>query len=188
MIVPNSKYKKFVNLTLGFVMIFIVLSPLQTLIGGFSAPVDEIVDKLTGQINTDVISKEAAFYTESNKQLVISEYKARLNEQTKEKINAGGVFEFISSDFSIDSTEDGFGTILAVSVTLREKAAEPTQKPLIRIEPVSVESVSVFSPIRTGAPEPDSPDILSIKKVISDFYNLSYDNIYITVADDVSKR
>jgi stage III sporulation protein AF len=181
LILPSSKHREFINLTLGFVLIFIVLGPLQYFIGGLSAPIDDIIDGLTNDVNAKSLSLEAMNYDDAQKQLVINEFKSSITEQLKDRVNSDPRYGYVSSDIYVSTANESFGAITGISLVLEERPELEGKKPFVRIEPVSIEAVSVFSPQKPPGSAEASDEAADIKKSLSDFYNLPVDNIHITV-------
>jgi hypothetical protein len=196
--IPSAKYKQYVNLALGFVMIFLLLTPLRALIGAVGG--DDIGAMFTGFSNRfetavtkpgDVEKLEGA-----QDALILSAFKESILSQIETLVAEEGTFIYQSADITADESDEHFGEIQAIRLTLRKKTAEeraagarPTAKPLIRIEPVAIDTQSIFSTKYEpeGADAEESDEIKNIKKLLSDFYNLSHDNIYITISDTKEK-
>ena len=183
-ILPKSRYKGYISLTLGFVLILIVLGPLQGILGGFSGA--GATARLTGALNRNAMTIYAAGRDEAQRAAVAAEFKNLLAGQIKEEVNRGADYSFVSADIEVDMSEENFGGINSISITVSEKEAEPEKKSFIRVEPVTVEPISAFSPPReesAAVSAAESAASLELKKSVSGFYNLSSNNIYITVID-----
>ena len=185
LVMPHNKYSRYVNLAMGFVLIFLVLSPLQGIIGAFSssATADDVINGLTNNLSGSVISQSYNSYTDDQKTLVLNELKTQLNGQIEAKVNSLPDYSYVSSDVDVSVDNAQNVQVNSVSVVVSKNVAAPTQAPIVRVEPVTIDSVSVFSPQQSGGSGnvQDDEDIQSIKKLIADFYNLSDNNIYIQV-------
>lgn len=197
-IIPNSKYKNYINLALGFVMIFLVISPIQSLLSGsenfLAGGFINKFSSVPGIQNYDDFSK----YDDERKAMIISAYKSNLNDSLKAIVNSGGNFIYVNSDFVVGESEENFGQILQLHLEVDKRPPDEisvnpsvTPKPFIRIEPIEVNPNDIFSIFQKSADESgdnadiaeaqESPEIKNLKNLLLDFYNLSNDNINIIV-------
>jgi len=184
-ITPDNKYKGYINLTLGFIMMIMLISPISGIVSGMS--------------DADILLAEAKTAFDTGKydgvldEQIIETYKKGLSESLKSFVNkettATGL-TYDSSDFEIETSETGFGNIYGVHLTVSEgeTSAKGENKPLIRIEKVDVDMSVPFENIFKEETEEktndaDDEQIIYLKNRISDFYNISQDNIYIVTAD-----
>ena len=180
MIIPQSKYKGYINLVMGFVLIFLVLSPLQSIMGGFTGDIGSAVTRMQNSLELNIMAKGLDVYDEAQKELVINEFKAQINAQIKSRMDKDPKFAYLSSEIEVDRGEN-FGAITGITLAVTEKPPDNTEKAFIRIEPVTIDTISVFAPKAQNAEPEPSAEIESIKKSLSDFYNLPISNIHVTI-------
>jgi len=181
MIIPQSKYKGYVNLVLGFVLIFLVLSPLQSIMGGFTGDIGSAILKMQNSLELNIMAKGLDIYDEAQRELVINEFKTQINSQIKLRVDSDPKFAYLSSDIEVDGSDGNFGAIVGISLTVTEKTPENTAKPFIRIEPVTIDSISVFAPRNQNEEQEINAETENIKKLLSDFYNLPISNIHVII-------
>ncbi len=190
-VIPDSKYKSYIKLTLGFVMIFLILQPINSFLGNSNErSLNDIVDEFTTRITIDGAYTEKIQYDETQNELILETYKSSIKDQIKSLVNKSGDFSYIDSSISVCETEDNFGEILDIYIEVSDKPEAfsnitPTAKPFIRIEPVEINKKDIFStkydPDADKKDNGDYAELKNLKNLFSDFYNLSIDNIHITV-------
>ncbi len=170
-IIPNTKYKSYINILLGFMLVMIMISPIATLIYNKQNPLDRFllsVNGATKQTTTDELKE----FEILQQDMINKTYKANVVEQINSLIKE----ESLSiSEYEIDFNQNT-GQILKLVLNLKETIIVPTPKPFIRIEPFKVE----ISP--QDEDKEEDLQALRVKKIISDFYNMSADNIHISIA------
>lgn len=180
LVAPADKYKGYIRLALGFIMIALVLFPVLTTLSGGNA--DEILRRFSDEAFLGM-SAESANYDAERADMIIDEYKKGVNTQIKALVERNGQFSYISSETDVSSLEDDFGAIKRLDVTVSDSPSGvsgfSTPMPFIGIEPVEVGRIGAFS--YTHSDDIEDPDISALKKLFADFYNLSELNINITV-------
>ncbi|MCL2501208.1 MAG: stage III sporulation protein AF [Defluviitaleaceae bacterium] len=163
MLAPAGKYKKFVSLVTGFVLVVIVLAPLRGIGKDFN-----VADFFTGVVNMPTVQATLpqGEYAHLHDKRLITAFEEQLTLQLEAMLKRNN---FDLHDAAFTYTED-FSRITAVRVTLsREEATR--RVPFIRIEPVQV---------NRGPPEPESDPIAEeAKSLIADFYNLPREHIHV---------
>ena len=162
MIAPSGKYRKFVSLVMGFILLAVMLAPLARF-GGGDIPITEWFSEiLTAQGEAD----PGRAYTQWRNTYLREAFETQLRTQLINLLTQNG-FTVYSSDFSY--TED-FSRITSVRVTVSRQAEENRRVPFIRIEPVQINEDNTTCPIATDA-----------KNLISEFYTLPVPHIHVTV-------
>jgi stage III sporulation protein AF len=160
---PSGKYKKYVALITGLVLLLLMIQPLKDIVGR-GVPVTEW---FSGVITPPEISEAnengpgAAFSAEAYNRWSYGQLDAAFEEQLfaqVESLLSGEGFTLVSADF--DYQED-FSRINSMTLTVQ---SAKQGKPLIYIEPVRIG--------RQAAPEtePEDPNSIRVKKILSDFY------------------
>jgi len=158
MLVPSGNYKKYIALVMGIMLVGIVLRPITTIINNPQLPMTEIFANVLPPVMDDQVSHiEPAFHHQ-------------LTTQLGAMLSRNG-FELVSAEWE---TAEDFTYIRHVNLTARVLEAEPTRRPFIRVEPIRV------GPYQASE-EPEEAKV--IKKLISDFYDMELDNIYVKILE-----
>lgn len=169
----SSKYKKYIDLILGFILIFVILSPLTSIINKTSKPLDNLFLNMSLNMDKSILEKEGKFYSDEQNKMVLKTYKNELNKQLENIITKYDTYTVISSNIIVNESLEQFGAIEEIHIDLEENSTAKNKKPFIRVEQIKVD-------ISNKKNEEDEK-IIILKNLLSDFYNLSCDNIYITV-------
>ena len=174
-ITPNKKYENYINLTLGIILIFLIIAPLSGIINAFNTSSGDIFADISLSYDRAALAQQIAAADQAGQENILALYREGLTDQTRRIIDNHGEFELIAASFQINQLEN-FGEITAMHLILSERGAN---RPLIRIDPVRITPA-----INTrGEPAPQSdnhvenPHIMSLKNLLSSFYNLGVDNI-----------
>ncbi|MCL2603687.1 MAG: stage III sporulation protein AF [Defluviitaleaceae bacterium] len=163
MLAPAGKYRKFVALVTGFVLVMIVLAPLRGIGRDFDA-----AEFFAGVAGLPAV--QGAFPQGEYARLHDTRLMAAFEEQLAIQLEAmlkRNNFTLYEASFSY--TED-FSRITAVQAAV-SREEESRRVPFIRIEPVQ---------INRGQSEPESDPIAEeAKSLIADFYNLSREHIHV---------
>lgn len=178
-LMPHNKYKCYIDLLLGLIIISVVVSPLAGLLQNKSKPLDALLPALNYKINSYEIKNEEYIHQMQNK-LILSTYMDELKKQVKSLVEPSTAYSYEDAEFVIGQDKDDFGDVLSVRVLLSEKDADAVRDEVsfIRVDQVKVRLPNQMTP--EGAFDTNE-EIMRIKNLISGFYNLSADNIYITV-------
>jgi hypothetical protein len=174
MFAPVGKYKKFVSLVLGFVLLLLIVQPLAGFFGQ-DIPVQEwFADAIP--INFPVTQNGTAIYEQWWDEHLRGSFEAQLEAQVTRLLNANN-FAVNAAEFSYSADFSNL-TEVRVSVTPHYfPRGEGGRVPFIRIQPPQI------SPIRIGeTPTPETcPYSETVKNLISQFYNLPTSHIYVEV-------
>lgn len=159
---PGGRYKAYVRLVTGLVLICLLIQPLRALVNGGGFPVTELFSQ--------VIPKSSVSLPEGYEGWRYETVKAAFDEQVFAQLESLLQPQgYVLKSVMLECTED-FGTLTNLMAEVSEKKA--ASKPFIRIEPIDIAS------------ETESDDAARIKKLIADFYNMSMDNIHVKIARD----
>jgi hypothetical protein len=175
---PGKKYEPYINLVLGIILIFLITIPLTGVINAIAGSSGDFFSDATLQHERAVMARQIEDAGRAQIDAILESYIRSLNQQLSRIVSDHG-FTLHYADFEIESgLSEGldFGAILSMRITVSE---DDVPLPLIRIDPVRI-----LPAVNTrGQPVPseieESTRIISLKNAISDFYNLSEDNIYI---------
>lgn len=173
LISPNKKYNRYIDFVIGLVLITIIISPISKILAGYTKPFDSLIPKLSYTLSYNEVSDNAYINEEQNK-IILDAYCQQLSQQL-ESLIGNTEYSLIDSEFLIGQEESNRGEILNIRILVGEKRISGEKK-LIRIDGVKVK-------LPNQRTEAENEEISSIKKLISDFYKLSLDNIYITIQE-----
>jgi hypothetical protein len=157
MAAPAGKYRQYVKLTTGFILLLLIIKPLAAFTDGLGVPV------------TEWFTASPVIYTGAEYGAVYDEalslvFEGQLRNQLAQLLSQND-YELIDADFfyNLDYTR-----LESIFVTVRRKPDKKT--PFIRIEPV-----------RIGAAESTAES--EVKKLISGFYSLEAGHIHVKVQE-----
>ena len=164
LLAPAGKYKKFVSLVTGFVLVVLIISPLRNV--GQSLDVVEFFSSMMG-METRWQMPDGLYYAHNT--VLVEAFNEQLEKQLSNYLARHG-FAVWDAAFSVS---DDFTMVTGVWVSV-SAVPEARRVPFIRIEPVQIN--------RNETPEVD-PKMLEIKNLISDFYQLPATHIHVNISD-----
>jgi len=164
MFAPVGKYKKFVSLVMGFVLLAVMLQPIARF-GGGEIPITDWFHGIFPEATADddwertYIRWRDAYLRDAFEEQLTIQLTGLLNQNS---------FEVHSAEFTYDSD---FSRITGVWVSVSRTEEESRRVPFIRIEPIQPRQ----------ADSSTCPIAQEVKSLISQFYNLSENHIHVTV-------
>lgn len=152
---PGSRYRQYVKLVLGIVILLYLLTPVTALLRGQPTfPVDEFFDNYEKRLQN--VSVKLSQLQEKQNNEILSTY----NEEVKSEINKAIVGEELSVkalkiDICEDEQSEDFGQVQNISVLLDknvDNSVDISVSP-IRVEEVSLERETVATAGETGTEE-----------------------------------
>ena len=177
---PGKKYEQYINLVLGIILIFVVTAPLMGVIGALSGGSGNIFADVNLQYDRAAMARQIENADEARQEMILLGYRDALTEQMERIVRNHGEFVLHGVDFEIDM-EENFGKILNIYVVVGESSVG-SRTPFITIDPVRIGGVNTRGEPGQNA-ETQPPQIMSLKNVISDFYNLDMENIILETRD-----
>lgn len=181
-ILPRSHFQKYIKFFMGFLLMIILITPLQNWLTSKDPLSIPIFDKSL-EIEKKSILQNSINYKEKQQKWIVETYKENLKQQI------GQLFEnkqsFTISDIQIKIIEDinnsKFGEILQIQMNIFINTI-PKKKKFnhIYIEKIRISQKSK-EPDYTVVDNEELLLIKDIKNTLSNFYNMSDDNIYITI-------
>lgn len=171
-LLQGSSYERFVRPVCGMVFMILVIRPILQLLGGeervlFAA--EQKLSLLFAESDMFVADTEEDGYIFA----VLEQYEAELIQQLEAELQKEGL-TVISADFSISAEEKEFGAIRGINVTAKKGHKE--EETGIYIAPV------VFDRPRTK--ETMSAEEIRIREMLSDFYQIGKDTIYVIIEEE----
>ena len=171
---PGKKYDPYINLVLGIILIFVITMPLAGVINTIAGGSGDFFSDAALQHDRAVMARQIEDAGQAQIETILETYTQSLTTQLSRIVSNHG-FTLHHAYFDINTGED-FGAILGVRISISEDDISPN---FIRIDPVRITPGINTRGEPTIAEIAESPRIISLKNAISDFYNLSQDNIYI---------
>jgi len=153
-ILPNDKFKGYINLCLGLILILLVLKPLSDFLNtGISA------DNLFRNTQQTVNTGESGEYDKMQANML----QQSLDKQAEMQLtgicaNAG--FKLVSVEVQANAD---YTSLQAITITVSKAGA--AERPFIYVEPPASD---------------ETPEIKTLKNTLAEVYNMSLDNIHIT--------
>ncbi|MGI6426646.1 MAG: stage III sporulation protein AF [Natronincolaceae bacterium] len=181
-LIPNSNYKRYINVITGLLLIVVILTPLTKFINR-QIDFEEEVLKIFNQLELSTAQNKVDNIQYSNDEAVMALYKNKISEQIKSYIENNT--EYIVSEVFVeveDKNSSQFGTITSLDITLGEKTGN-SKSADGTVEPVQI-NVSMGeknnNTVEAGSILISSKENL-IKEEISNLYDVSEDNINIHI-------
>jgi len=165
LIAPSGNYKKYIAVVMGIMLIGVVINPITAGLGQSSLPMTEIFGNI---LPAPTASQSDHFFWQQEQ--IQAAFHAQLTAQVDALLARNG-YQLISADWE---TSEDFTTIRNIRLQARVVETAPTPVPFIRIKPIRV---APYQPME----EPE--EAREIKNLISDFYDLSVDNIYVEILE-----
>jgi len=167
LIVPTGKYKKFVSLVMGLVLLVLMLQPLRHIIGT-EIPITQWFAGIMSQSTHQADDSESSYLNWRDTYLAVA-FEDQLKAQVEGLLSRNNIY---LHEVAFAYTQD-FSRITSISLQVSREETTPQRVPFIRIEPVQIER---------DAP-PDDPLIDEVKNLIAGFYNLPLTHIYVKIID-----
>jgi len=180
-ICPSKKFEQYINLVLGIIMIFVVAAPLAGIITSITGSSGNILRDMHINYDRAVLARQIADADQAGRDAIIAEYRSALTEQLRRVVDTHGTFSLQDAYFDID-VDENFGKILSIHAVLTTRTVG--RQPLISIDPVRIEIGIGTRGLPASSDATESPQILTLKNAISDFYNLDMSNIILETRDD----
>lgn len=174
MLAPHKRFRAYIELLLNLILMVIVFAPIAGILTG--TDLDALLENSTYSYSKSLIANEASLYDEQQKEAVIVEYKQALTEQMKQLLAEQDGYTYAGGSFEVDSSDENFGAIKAVYLSVSQSGEEDT--PLIRIE--RVEPVIPFANSADSGDSVNLEKYAALKEAISGYYFVPIENIYIT--------
>ena len=176
-VIPNEKYKKYINLICGFVLMILVLTPVLKLFSNSEININNIYKEMEINLNRNIIHKELEYYEEATLNMILETYKSDLENQMKIIILSKG-FNPLEINIEIDVSPENFGEVTQIKTIVSKEAVKNNKNSVINIERISI-GPQISSKNIDDRDFEESIEIKNLKNYLSDFYNLSVSNIYI---------
>lgn len=168
MVAPAGKYRKFVSLVMGFILLATMLAPLAR----FSGEIP-VTQWFYGIIPQEMHSADwESSYIKWRNTYLQGAFEAQLQAQLKNRLSLSG-FTMHTAEFDYS---DDFSTLTYVNVSVSQNTTQARRVPFIRIEPVQIHTNEQTETCATAT---------YVKNLISEFYNLPVSHIHVSVTKGV---
>jgi len=179
LIIPRSKHKSYIKLITGLVIILAIISPVAAFFSSHN--LEELFLSAERQLNVDIAARamqSGRGFEDTMLLAVFNEHRAGIEASLRTKVLSLG-YELVDVRIYIDESDERFGMISHMMLVLSREQAEDTHR-LIRVERISIASIGINSGLVQNR-DNYIEEINMIKNLLSDFYNLSVENIDIIV-------
>jgi stage III sporulation protein AF len=177
---PTEKYKPYIKFVSGLIMIIIVITPVMSFISGVDT--QDLLGRIQNNMDMGIIEKERGYYSDIQLNMVMDEYKEELTARIEHRLNDIG-YRVLYSECEISTGDEDFGNVTGLYVNVSKETGDKADivdsSRLITVDKISIDPVNHDNMEETNSSESD--EIKMIKNYISDFYNLSVDNIHIKI-------
>lgn len=160
-IMPNDRYKNYIQLVLGMILIFIMIKPAKDLFKNF-----EKIDFNKSYEETFITEYDEQKYVEIHNEMVYGLFEENIKAQIEKII--GNKYKINSIEIKLE--EDKYYNVVVTQINL-----------ILSKKEISKIYVRPFYETNENVEEATNVEENNIKKIISDFYNLNLDNIFITI-------
>lgn len=166
-VIPNNNYKKYINLYTGIIMIILVLAPISRLLGVKTRLDTNFVKNIYNQ-ELKSVKLDTYQISETSSSKLLDEYKQEIEGQVEKIVNKEGYY-MVSSQIVMneDMESENYGNLEGIEVAISTQEKE-NQK----IE---------VSKIQVGKKILETPEEISVKNVLNNFYNVGLDNINVSI-------
>jgi len=182
-LIPNSNYKRYIDVVMGFLLVVVILTPLTKFIGG-QVDFEEGILKASNQLELSTAQNRMSSVQYDNDEAVIRLYKNEIGKQLQDYIEQNTEYAVNNVAIEIDdnSSSPEFGSIKNFDIILEEKTENV--KPINK----TVKPIQINIPVRKN--NNNTVEVGSIlvnnetdliKENIGNLYNISKDNINIHI-------
>lgn len=181
----KSDFKKYINVVTGLLLVLVTMNPILKLLS-MDDSFDYYFDSVSFNLQTTEVANEMRDAEEGQRQIILENYKEEIVKHIEDLLKEEELY-LLNAKVSIeeDSSSEDYAKIK--QITLKATYSVPDSESETTIEKVEIPKIE----IGTSAPSEvvkneNSNDFLSpmeihIKNVLSDFYNMSEDNINVSI-------
>lgn len=171
-IIPGDKYKRYIKLFLGVVMVILLIKPIGRLTG-LDGKFDELFWTGSYGAMSDELKAELAFADEERIRVITAEFEKKISSDIKDYVESlGAVYISSRPEIDIDPASKGYGSLARISVEISRGGAYSQGN--IYVPPVYVQDRDNYYE--------DELIAIEIKNYLADFYKLEKRNIYVNIS------
>lgn len=193
-LVESTSYKKYINLISGMILIILVASPFFGLFD-IDDKIDYYFEKNTFVSESGNISNELMEIEQAQVSTIFDEYKIEIENKTVSLLKKENLFiSYFNVNINEDTSSDSFGKIEKIELVASYKVDEEVQLDE-NIPKVEIDKIEIRSDIEKNEEDKKnennslnsdldlSDSEIYIKNLLSDFYNVDFDNINISIQE-----
>lgn len=174
LIMPKGDMKKYINFTIGLLIIFTVINPFVN-IGRFNFNLDDEILKNLGDINK-VDLKDSSLILEEQEEEIEKIYKKKISEKINEIVREYNNSQIYQIDINIDRSEENYGRIKSLDLILYQEQRKNGRENIdIKISPINFK--------KTGKSEKNQEKFTQLTYLISEKLGIDKEDIRIFVKD-----
>lgn len=185
-LMPNSSYKRYINVVIGFLLIIVILTPLTRFISGQINLEEEII-RTFNDLEISTFQNRANRVEYSNKEAIIKLYKAEIKGQIKNHIEASTdyIVNQVGTEIEENIDSEEFGLIKELNISIKDGNRNLAQeKNIIRPVDINIGLNKKNTTTREANSIIINTDSDLIKTSISSLYGLPKDKINIVYTDE----
>lgn len=172
-VLPNIQYKKYVSFFTGIVMILLVISPILKILNQEVA-LNLSFQQFSYEQELSDLTKEIQYAEKEQKQQLLDSYTKEVEAQVEAVVESEGLFATsIAVKLYDEDTNESYGTVQSISIQAAKSREENNN---IEIEIGEVD-------LMEEQKETASLEEINLKNTLEDFYNISGDNINISIQE-----
>ncbi len=181
-LVGSSAYRKYINLISGMILIILVVNPILRIFD-IDKKIDYYFDKNTFMADRQDINNDLIRIEQAQKESIIKEYKIEIKNNAAILLEKEGLY---ISSFNVEVNEEesgnSFGEIEQINLVAAYTDIDESSllEPIDKVEIDRVEIGSKKEDKENYKKELSETEI-NIKNLLSDFYNVDFDNINISI-------
>lgn len=183
MLMPENHFRKYIHMILGFILMLILIRPITSIFFENKDIFKHLVEINQLEMERQSIAKRSRFIESKQEELILDTYKSNLGGQIKKLIESNTNFSIGNVEVFIneDKNNHDYGMIQGVDLTLIENKESSSK--ITGIAPIKPIEINTANSAKHSKKEVHKEDELekNIKNLLISFYNLSGDNIHITV-------
>jgi len=171
--VPNGNLKKYIDIVTGFIIIIVLMQPIKEIFFN-SGELELEVFNIQTQIENNSVLNQAQYLEEKQKQLVINTYTENLKRQICEVVSKGSDVEIESIDIELENENYSISNIELYGYEKNNNSND---------EKISIDEIKIGNKAAQAynVQERNYQAEENLKNLISDFYKIEMNNIYIIV-------
>ncbi|HHW66739.1 MAG: stage sporulation protein [Epulopiscium sp.] len=182
-LMPESHFRKYIHMILGFVLMLMLIRPITYIFFDNKDTFINLVEINQLEMERQSIARQSSIIESKQEELILDTYKSNLGEQIEKliesntNVDVGNIKLYVNEDKS----DKSYGILQKVELTIIKN--QETGSTTAEIEPIQPIKINIDHSDKENKKQTRKEDELekNIKNLLISFYNLSGDNIHITV-------
>lgn len=182
-LMPESHFRKYIHMILGFVLMLMLIRPITYIFFDNKDIFINLVEINQLEMERQSIARQSSIIESKQEELILDTYKSNLGEQIEKliesntNVDVGNIKLYVNEDKS----DKSYGILQKVELTIIKN--QETGSTTAEIEPIQPIKININHSDKENKKQTRKEDELekNIKNLLISFYNLSGDNIHITV-------